>query len=949
LGVEKVEQEELTQDTYGYNILKVYIPNAVLTPYDTFTCYYGALLQNGRKVGWFAMEARTSSDADYEENYTLYKATLEQCIVSVEGKVYIGCQVLLGNSGDATLIKKNTAVVQFNVRKSVAINNDILVLDPDQTTTDVLESYKNLLENALTTYATKAEVYTQDQINAFLLQKVNKADIADNLTTNNSSKVLSAKQGKVLKDTIDGVQEELDSIQALENLTNIVGTYADLEALITVGESTEYQLNAKVQVLNDSTHDNNSTLYNLDSLDIENGLVQNYIWRFVGYYDGYNKEQIDEIINDFEQSVTDNFNELSEQLEGTLNEQTETIEQLGQLQPKGVDTENNILGKLTADGIWIGSDTGHWYYWNGTQYVDGGVYQTDLSYDDIKKYLNVLEKSFYSQLTSVTFIKRNFWNNNTSHSTTYSPNWCRTSSIDINGALHISFNNPNFRVSIIGWKFDGTTYSSNTLILNAQSLVDLTINESQFNVIGINIRNSTETTLSDAEYAEIENSFTFNECYNYNYSENILDIKKEFTNYNSNFIVNANTVHSSNSDSINIDIPINEHYYVFVSCKDTHYIQLIVFYKDNTTDVIVTTTNTTHYLQATKNIIKIGLYIPPFSVQYEYDFNVLLPDQIRSMINVLKNTKYGFVSSHHIDVSKNKLIDLATLIKQTENFEYFLYFTDPHIFKHNVDEYSMEKVIGTIEEINNNTSSQFVLCGGDWLQDQDSQQEAIYKLSRIYGIMNSKFDTFYNTIGNHDTNYQGVDDENNANSGLLSNGILTNLWFSKYGKNYYSFLTNKKTRFYTFDTGIDWVISMDSYRWEQIDWFATSLIENDDSKSIINVHILTNQASADIDNNGLSPVDISQNILLIAKAYNDKTTITLNNITYDFSNCTGKVILLLAGHSHYDKVVNYLNIPCVLTINCDYSCNCDIMLLDYTNNKFKTIRFGNGDNKDINI
>lgn len=158
LGVSNVEQEELTQDTYGYNILKVYIPNAVLTPYDTFTCYYGALLQNGRKVGWFAMEARTSSDADYEENYTLYKATLEQCVVSVEGKVYIGCQVLLGNSGNATLIKKNTAVVQFNVRKSVAINNDILVLDTDQTTTDVLESYKNLLENALTTYATKAEV-----------------------------------------------------------------------------------------------------------------------------------------------------------------------------------------------------------------------------------------------------------------------------------------------------------------------------------------------------------------------------------------------------------------------------------------------------------------------------------------------------------------------------------------------------------------------------------------------------------------------------------------------------------------------------------------------------------------------------------------------------------------------------------------------------------------------
>ena len=166
LGVSKVDQEELTQDTYGYNILKVYIPNAVLAPYDTFTCYYGALLQNSRKVGWFAMEARTSSDADYEANYTLYKATIEQCVLSVEGKVYIGCQVILGNSGNATLIKKNTAVVQFNVRKSVAINNDILIIDPEQTNTDVLESYKNLLENALTTYATKAQVQSGfDEVN----------------------------------------------------------------------------------------------------------------------------------------------------------------------------------------------------------------------------------------------------------------------------------------------------------------------------------------------------------------------------------------------------------------------------------------------------------------------------------------------------------------------------------------------------------------------------------------------------------------------------------------------------------------------------------------------------------------------------------------------------------------------------------------------------------------
>ena len=43
--------------------------------------------------------------------------------------------------------------------------------------------------------------------------------------------------------------------------------------------------------------------------------------------------------------------------------------------PKGIDTSTNILAFDEDKGIWVGSDTGHWYYWNGTQYADGGVYQ----------------------------------------------------------------------------------------------------------------------------------------------------------------------------------------------------------------------------------------------------------------------------------------------------------------------------------------------------------------------------------------------------------------------------------------------------------------------------------------------------------------------------------------------------------------------------------------------
>lgn len=40
-----------------------------------------------------------------------------------------------------------------------------------------------------------------------------------------------------------------------------------------------------------------------------------------------------------------------------------------------VSTSSTILALTEDKGIYIATDTGHWYYWNGSQYVDGGVYQ----------------------------------------------------------------------------------------------------------------------------------------------------------------------------------------------------------------------------------------------------------------------------------------------------------------------------------------------------------------------------------------------------------------------------------------------------------------------------------------------------------------------------------------------------------------------------------------------
>ena len=48
-----------------------------------------------------------------------------------------------------------------------------------------------------------------------------------------------------------------------------------------------------------------------------------------------------------------------------------------ELHPSGVDTSTNILAFTTNKGVYIASDNGYWYYWNGSQYVQGGLFIND--------------------------------------------------------------------------------------------------------------------------------------------------------------------------------------------------------------------------------------------------------------------------------------------------------------------------------------------------------------------------------------------------------------------------------------------------------------------------------------------------------------------------------------------------------------------------------------------
>lgn len=264
----------------------------------------------------------------------------------------------------------------------------------------------------------------------------------------------------------------------------------------------------------------------------------------------------------------------------------------------------------------------------------------------------------------------------------------------------------------------------------------------------------------------------------------------------------------------------------------------------------------------------------------------------------------------------------------------FLFFTDTHLNENNniFDQY-----ISCIYDYYDQLPLEFCLCGGDWLNNSDTNQQAYNKLQFIgdftYGLFK---ENIYNILGNHDTNYQGKLDENSPkDTGLLSHDTLVNLLFHLQGNSYYTFRSNN-ARLFIFDTGIDWDFQMNKFRWEQVDWFAKHLETNIDENIIIALHIYSN----DIDN----PTDFSKHIMEIANAFNDKIDISINGNHYDFYDSIGKIACVLCGHCHTDFIKEEYSIPVIGTTHFKDGDvpTFDLCIFDWEQNILNLIRVGSG-------
>lgn len=142
-------------------------------------------------------------------------------------------------------------------------------------------------------------------------------------------------------------------------------------------------------------------------------------------------------------------------------------------------------------------------------------------------------------------------------------------------------------------------------------------------------------------------------------------------------------------------------------------------------------------------------------------------------------------------------------------------------------------------------------------------------------------------------------------------------------------------------------LHMDSYKWEQIDWFANQLLGNVNDNIILATHITElNYLEPEKFGNKITPV--TDNVLLVAEAFNGRNKISLNGKTYDFSHATGKIRCMLCGHVHFDAYAIVHGIP-ILCIDDAKEDNFDLVLVDYAANQLKTIRVGSGDNRIIDL
>ena len=308
---------------------------------------------------------------------------------------------------------------------------------------------------------------------------------------------------------------------------------------------------------------------------------------------------------------------------------------------------------------------------------------------------------------------------------------------------------------------------------------------------------------------------------------------------------------------------------------------------------------------------------------------------------------------------QNKVQTFCNLLNDTSQHEAFLFFTDPHIFGDNLvpiltdqNITRMKDYMSNVQKVYNSSPTSFIVCGGDWLHSGDTISLAVKKLGYIDGMCKSMFHNYHHVVGNHDTNFRGIDNNNNNyNSsefeGMLNPLAIRNLWYREQKSCYYQF-NGSQAKCYILDTNTNYYLqgqqrdansTPSNYELEQAIWFANSLKNDDPIRAIVFLHIPNNHPM----------VTLADQIIT---AFNNHSITIVNNTNIDFTNCIGHVDFCMAGHLHQDTQTIIGGVPCIVTAWSQYGKNLttfDLVDVNYETRKINCIRIGAGKNRQFNF
>ena len=296
----------------------------------------------------------------------------------------------------------------------------------------------------------------------------------------------------------------------------------------------------------------------------------------------------------------------------------------------------------------------------------------------------------------------------------------------------------------------------------------------------------------------------------------------------------------------------------------------------------------------------------------------------------------SYVSAYNVlDGWESHAIAFSKMMADVTDTEAFMFFTDSHFMAKTGDAWKeyFYAIFAYMEQLYYATPCSFVLHGGDWLGTGEPRLDYLYKLTSLGGVFRSKFDRFALLVGNHETGNQSEEHE------MFTHDTLANTLMPSIGRTYYLFKANT-FNMYCFDSWQSGAI--DTYAEEQIEWFAKALESETAEHIVIAIHILYDSAS-------LRP--FPEQLSLCAEAYNARNTYSYGGVTYDFTNATGKVGFIIAGHEHADSSGTVNNIPYIITRHTtsysdtsfdDLPLPLDLMQVDWANEELTAYRASRG-------